>query len=169
MENIFSEDRESGILEKDLKYLSKEAFEKLKRELEYLRTDFRQEIANRLEYAKSLGDLSENSEYAEAKDMQENNEVRIAEIEDILSRSVLITKTASAPSVEIGSTVTVKRSTSENQEQFTVVGSEEANPIERKISNESPLGRAFLGKKKGEVIQAHTPSGIAEYTIVDIV
>lgn len=153
----------------DAKYLSKEAFQKLKQQLEHLRTDARQEIAGRLEYAKSLGDLSENSEYAEAKDMQENNEARIAELENILSRTVLIKKTVAASTVDFGSTVMVQRKNAFDAEHYMIVGSEEANPLEGKISNESPLGRAFFGKKKGEITQVHTPSGVAEYTIVDIV
>ncbi|MDP2676573.1 MAG: transcription elongation factor GreA [bacterium] len=153
----------------DFEYLSQEGFQRLKRELELLRTEKRQEIAKRLEYAKSLGDLSENSEYAEAKTMQENNEARIAELEDKLSRTVLIQKAVSTSDVAIGSTIMVKRNDTGQVHEYAVVGSEEADPISRRISNESPMGRAFLGAKKGQIVKVSAPGGIVDYTIVDIV
>ncbi|MBI4114259.1 MAG: transcription elongation factor GreA [Candidatus Niyogibacteria bacterium] len=158
-----SENQDDG----DLEYLSEEGFRKLKEDLEVLRTKKRKEIAKRLEYAKSLGDLSENAEYTEAKIMQEDNEARIAEFEDTLSRMVLITK-PSTLAVAVGSTVKVERHGS-GIEEYILVGSEEANPLLRKISNESPLGRAFLGRKKGEKVDVMTPRGLLAYTIVDIV
>lgn len=151
----------------DFEYLSEAGFKKLKEELELLRTEKRKEIAKRLEYAKSLGDLSENAEYTEAKTMQENNEARVAELEDTLSRMVLITKTSTVV-VTVGSTVKVERRGGE-AEEYTLVGSEEADPLLRKISNESPLGRAFLGRKKGEMVNVLTPRGTVAYTVVDIV
>lgn len=153
----------------DFEYLSEAGFKRLKKELEGLRTEKRQEIAKRLEYAKSLGDLSENSEYTEAKTMQENNEARIAELEDKLSRTVLITKAVSSADVSIGSTIVVKRNDTEQTQEYTVVGSEEADPIARRISNESPMGRALLGAKKGEAVKVSTPVGVIEYTVVEIV
>ncbi|PIR69869.1 MAG: transcription elongation factor GreA [Candidatus Niyogibacteria bacterium CG10_big_fil_rev_8_21_14_0_10_46_36] len=153
----------------NFEYLSEAGFKRLKQELENLRTEKRQEIAKRLEYAKSLGDLSENSEYAEAKTMQENNEARIAELEDKLSRTVLIQKAVSTFDVAIGSTIVVKRHDTGATLEYTVVGSEEADPVSRKISNESPMGRAFLGAKKGQTVKVSTPGGAVDYTVVDIV
>lgn len=153
----------------DFEYLSEAGFKRLKKELENLRTEKRQEVAKRLEYAKSLGDLSENSEYTEAKTMQENNEARIAELEDKLSRTVLITKAASTVDVSIGSTIVIKRNDTGQTHEYTVVGSEEADPVARRISNESPMGHALLGAKKGEAVKVSTPVGIIEYTIVEIV
>lgn len=148
----------------DFEYLSESGFAKLKKELEHLRTAKRTEIASSLEYARSLGDLSENSEYQEAKSAQESNEARIAELEDILGRAVLITKTSSK-NVDLGATVTVERQGSGNHEEYTIVGSEEADPSSRKISNESPLGRAFLGRGAGDTVEVHAPRGIIFYKI----
>ena len=148
----------------DYEYLSESGFKKLKKELEFSRTTKRTEVAKSLEYARSLGDLSENSEYQEAKSAQEFNEARIAELEDILGRAVLITKTTSK-SVDLGTIVTVEREGSGNHEEYTIVGSEEADPIERKISNESPLGRAFLGHAPGEKVEVQTPGGSVLYKI----
>ena len=148
----------------DYEYLSEGGFKKLKEELAHLRTAKRTEIAKSLEYARSLGDLSENSEYQEAKSAQESNETRIAELEDILGRAVLITK-GSSKSVDLGAVVTVERAGSGNHEEYTIVGSEEADPYMRKISNESPLGQAFLGRVVGDTVTAHTPIGELLYKI----
>ena len=149
----------------DYEYLSEGGFKKLKEELAHSRTVKRTEIAKSLEYARSLGDLSENSEYQEAKSAQESNEARIAELEDILGRAVLITKKESSKSVDLGGVVTVLRVGSGNYEEYTIVGSEEADPVGRKISNESPLGRAFLGRVVGDTVTAHTPIGELLYKI----
>jgi len=151
--------------ENDQEYLSKEGFERLKGELKHLKTVKRREIAASLEYARSLGDLSENSEYHEAKSTQESTEARVVELEAILSRAVLITHKVS-PLVDLGSTIIVKNH--ESEQRFTIVGSEEANPMESKISNQSPLGQAFLGRKKGDKINVSTPKGHVEYSIIDI-
>ncbi|MBI5787174.1 MAG: transcription elongation factor GreA [Candidatus Niyogibacteria bacterium] len=149
-------------------YLSREGFERLKKDLEHLKTDKRRDIADRLEYAKGLGDLSENSEYHEAKEAQMENERRIAEIEDILARSVIMTKAEGASSVAMGSTVVVSREDSSETSRFVLVGSEEADPSQSKISYESPLGRSLLGKKKGEEVSITAPRGEIKYKIVDI-
>lgn len=148
----------------DYEYLSENGFAKLKKELELLRTVKRTEIAKNLEYARSLGDLSENSEYQEAKSAQESNESRIAELEDILGRAVLITKTSSKI-VDLGTVVTAERHGADSYEEYTIVGSEEADPTSRKISNESPLGQAFLGRGPGETVEVHAPSGVILYKI----
>lgn len=148
-------------------YISEEGLEKLKRELHMLKTEKRHEIADRIEEAKKLGDLSENAEYVEALDAQEEMERRIAEIEELLKRTVLFKKGKKGRDViEIGSTVEVK--TGNTARSFTIVGSEEADPDQGKISNESPLGKSLLNKKVGEVIEVHTPSKVIKYHIVSI-
>jgi len=155
----YSEERE---------YLSQEGFLKLKTELEHLKTVKRKDIAGRLEYAKGLGDLSENSEYHEAKEAQMENERRIAEVEDVLARSVIMTKSAGMSTVSMGSTVLVSRGDSSEVSSFVLVGSEEADPAQSKISYESPLGRALLDKKKGDEVSIMAPRGEVKYKIVDI-
>lgn len=147
-------------------YLSAEGLEKLKRELHELKTTVRKDIAERIESAKALGDLSENAEYQEAKDAQSQNEVRIADLEDILRDAIIISENHRTDVVDVGSTVSL---TSQKGElQYMIVGSEEADPGKGKISNESPLGKAFLGKKKGEKIEVKTPIGTQTFTIQDI-
>lgn len=147
-------------------YLSAEGLEKLKVQLNDLKTVVRKEIAERIEAAKALGDLSENAEYQEAKEAQSQNEARIAELEDILRDAIIISKEYRTDIVDVGSTVVVE--SSNGSASYTIVGSEEANPASGKISNESPLGRAFLGKKKGEKVEVKAPVGIQWFTIRDI-
>lgn len=147
-------------------YISEEGLEKLKQELHEFKTVTRQEIAARLESAKALGDLAENAEYSEAKEAQSLNEARIGELEDRLRTIVVIQKPTSIGIVQIGSTVTVSRDGGE--ERYTIVGTEEANPAGGKISNESPLGKAFLGKKVGDMVTVKTPVGESVYAIVRI-
>lgn len=147
-------------------YLTPEALERLKRELEELKTVKRQEIAERLEAAKALGDLSENAEYQEAKEAQSLVEANIQELEEIVREAVVITKPAHAKTVQIGSTIEVE--SSHGRETFTIVGSEEADPLLGKISNESPMGQAFLGRAVGEVVATKTPAGNDSYTIKKI-
>lgn len=146
-------------------YLSAEGLEKVKKELHELKTKKRQEIAARLEHAKSLGDLSENAEYQETKEEQSLVESKIIELEDIIREAVLI-KGHRTDQVAVGSTVRVFSEMGE--ETYMIVGSEEASPAEGKISNESPLGKAFLGHKVGETVQVRTPGGVIEYRIVEI-
>lgn len=144
-------------------YLSAEGLEKLKRELEGLKTATRREIAQRLEAAKALGDLSENAEYQEAKEAQSLNEVHIQELEDVLRDVVVIQKPVHATAVQIGSTIEVD--SAHGRETFTIVGSEEADPLAGKISNESPMGRAFLGHGVGESVAIRTPQGDETYKV----
>ncbi|HEY4527740.1 MAG TPA: transcription elongation factor GreA [Candidatus Paceibacterota bacterium] len=151
----------------DAEYLSQEGFSRLKKELTELKNVRRKEIAARLEYAKSLGDLSENAEYTEAKDEQLEIEGRISDLEDILSRAVLISHTASS-SVNLGATVQTRREDKAELETYTIVGPQEADPPARRISNESPLGRALLGRTKGELVTVYTPKGEMRYHIIDI-
>ncbi len=147
-------------------YFSEEGLEKLKQEHEDLKTVKRHEIAARLEHAKSLGDLSENAEYQEAKEEQSLLESRIVELEEILRNAVIIKKDVRSNLVQVGSTVRVK--SEHGEETFTIVGSEEADPKEGKISNESPLGKAFLGRKAGETVEVKTPGGGVHYLINSI-
>lgn len=147
-------------------YISPEGLEKLKEELNKFKTEERQAIAGRLEAAKALGDLAENSEYQEAKEAQSLNEARIAELEEMLKNIVVIQKPAGTDVVQIGSQVVVERDGTE--EIYNIVGSEEADPVTGKISNESPLGKSFLGKRRGDVIQVKTPAGGVNYKIKEI-
>ena len=150
-------------------YLTAEAYKKLKEELEYLRKVKRKEIAQRVQEAKELGDLSENAYYQKAKEDQAALESRIIELEEFLKRAVII-QPKKTDRVEIGSIIEVEnlsQSTSKKQ-VFTIVGSHEAQPLEGKISNESPLGKAFLGKKVGEIVDVETPKGKVQYKILKI-
>lgn len=147
-------------------YLTKERLEELKTELETLKTKRRIEVAERLRQAKEYGDLSENSEYAEAREEQANVESRIAELEDVLKQAVVIEKPGTSDTVAVGSTVTVKRG--DRLMTYTVVGSYEAKPGEGRISDESPLGKAFLKRRAGETVNVATPAGEATYEIVKI-
>ncbi len=148
-------------------YLTKDGLEKLKTELDHMKTVLRKEIIDRIAAAKELGDLRENAEYAEAKDEQAMLESKILEYETTLKQAVVIDETPSQHSVvAIGSTVTIK--TNGTSATYMIVGSEEADPLSSKISHESPLGRAFLGKKVGEKVTVAAPRGEFEYEIVKI-
>lgn len=147
-------------------YLSHGGVENLKKELQELKTKKRQEIAKRLQDAKDLGDLSENAEYFEAKEAQSFNENRIAELEELLKNAVVIETPSEENVIGIGSTIEVK--SANGLETFSIVGSAEAKPQEGKISNESPLGRAFLGQKIGDEIEIKAPNGITKYKIIKI-
>lgn len=147
-------------------YVSEEGLEKLKQELHDLKTKKRQEIAARLEHAKTLGDLSENAEYQEAKEEQSLVEGQIAELEEMVRNAVVIAKAHGTDKVEIGSTI--KTVSEKGESVYTIVGSEEANPAEGKISNESPLGKAFLGRRAGEEVEVKTPAGSTKYRILEI-
>lgn len=150
----------------DKYYLTKERLEELKQELQYLKTGRRMEIAEQLRRAKEYGDLSENAEYAEAKEEQQRVERRIYELEDILKRAVVIQKEEWLDVVQIGSRVTVKRD--DKIYEYVIVGSDETDPAAGKISNESPLGRALLNRKVGDSVEVVTPAGKAVYQITKI-
>ena len=165
---------ETEDFDEDQTFVTKEGLKKLKEELDYLKKVRRQEVAQRLKEAISYGDLSENSEYEEAKNEQAFLEGRVLELEFKIKNAKIITdKKAAARSgkeVEIGSTVTVRNKTSRSDpETYTIVGSTEANPVENKISNESPLGKSFLGKKKQDNVEVKTPGGTIRYEIVKVV
>jgi transcription elongation factor GreA len=146
-------------------YLTAEGIAKLKEELTDLTTNQRAEIASKLKEAKEYGDLSENIQWDDAKDRQAFIEGRIAEVENILKNSVVI-EAGSNDTVALGSTVHLELE--EGEQHYTIVGSTEANPDEGKISNESPIGRALMGRRKGESVDVDVPSGTMSYRIKDI-
>lgn len=148
-------------------YLTKEKFKELEKELGHLKTVKRKEVAEALEYAKSLGDLSENQEYQEARDSQAILEDRINRLEVIL-KSAKIVSTQSTNLVMVGSVVTLEKESDKSRKSYTLVGSEEADATSGKISVRSPLGLAAMGKSKGEAFSFETPSGMMSYKIIDI-
>lgn len=146
--------------------ISQEGYDKLKKELEFLTQEKRKEIADRIQKAKDMGDLSENAEYSEAKDAQAFNEGRIAEITQMLKNLTVVENGNSKTEVGMGSKVAVK--CNDKEKIFTIVSFNEADPIEGKISNESPIGKAFTGAKKGDKIEVETPKGVMLYEILNI-
>ena len=148
-------------------YLTKEKFDELQKELDGLKKVKRKEIAESLEYAKSLGDLSENAEYHEAREDQAALEDRIAKLENILSTAEIMSF-HHTEAVGIGSTVVVQKEGEKSSHKFEVVGSEEANITAGKISLHSPLGEAMAGKRKGEAFSFLSPKGTMSYKIVEI-
>lgn len=146
--------------------ISQEGYDKLKKELDERIRVKRPEIAGRIEAAKELGDLSENAEYAEAKDEQAFNDGRIAELTALLKNVTVVPANGDKHKIGMGSKI--KAEADGKIKEFTIVSFNEANPSEGKISNESPLGVAFLGKKKGEKITVNTPRGAVIYEILSI-
>lgn len=144
-------------------YLTKEGIDKLNEELEDLTHNQRQKIAVRLKEAKEYGDLSENIQYDDAKDQQAFIEGRISEIENILRHSSLIESPKNSAVVGLGSTVHLELE--DGVQRYTIVGSTEANPEEGKISNESPIGKALIGKKPGDEVEVAVPSGTMTYKV----
>ena len=151
-----------------MEYLTLEKKNELEQELKHLKSVRRKEIADALEYAKSLGDLSENAEYHQAREDQANCEDRINHVEQILKNAVVMDK-HHAVVVEVGTTVVIVKKGKKSEKHISLVGSEEANSLENKISNESPLGKALLGKKKGDTVTVISPKGEVLYTIKSIV
>lgn len=147
-------------------YLSLEKRKLLEQELEELRTKKRKEILDALEYAKSLGDLSENAEYHQAREDQAKLEDRINYLVELLKSSMTIKKT-SGEEVGLGSKVVVRRDGGEERE-FTIVGQEESDSAAGKISHQSPIGLALLGRKSGQEIKVETPKGSVSYTITKV-
>jgi transcription elongation factor GreA len=150
----------------DQQYFSKEGLEKLKEEYGNRTGQMRSDIAVRIKEAKEQGDLSENAEYAEAKEAQSLNEGRIEELKAILDNAVLINGAATGGIVRVGSSI--KAQTGKDTRMFIIVGASEADPANGKISNESPLGAAFLGHKKGDNVLVSTPKGVVEYRILEV-
>ncbi len=148
-------------------YLTQEKYEELKQELQYLKTVRRKEIAESLEYARSLGDLSENAEYQEAREMQAATEERILKLESILASANILSHRKS-DTVSLGSRVTIHKVGEKETHHYQIVGSEETNMFERKISHLSPLGEALMGKKKGDTFTFETPNGKQQYKIIEV-
>ena len=149
--------------------LTQEGYDNLDKELNYLKTEKRSEIAERIKVALGFGDLSENSEYDEAKNAQAENEVKIAELENKLRHAKIIDeKEIDTDTVQIGNTVKVLDIEFNEEVEYTIVGSTEVDLAENKISNESPVGAALLGKKKNDMVEVKTPGGIAKYKVLSI-
>ena len=148
-------------------FITAEGLEKLKKELDDLRNVKRFEISERIQEAKELGDLSENAEYVEAKNEQAFAEGRMQEIESILKHATIIKQTKKASShVEVGSKIKIQDD--KDTKEYYIVGSNEADPSKGRISNESPIGQAFLGKKVGDIIEISVPQGNKKFKIVAI-
>src|SRR5215207_9638717 len=149
--------------------LTPEGYKKLKEEIEYLSDQKRREVADRIRVAREFGDIQENSEYDDAKNEQALLEHRIAMLEErLLSARVISKKEITKDVVSIGSHVKLRDVAAKETIEYHIVGSAEANPTERKLSNESPVGRAIIGRKKGETVEVTTPRGKAlKYKILD--
>lgn len=154
-------------MNEDKQYLSKEKFAELTKELEHLKGDKRKDVAEKLEFAKSLGDLSENAEYQEARDEQAAVEDRINNVEAILKTAEIVSKSHTG-NVTVGSSVVIIKEGSKDEVEYQIVGSEEADTAAKKISNKSPIGAALIGSTKGETVVAHTPNGDVSYSVVKV-
>ncbi len=152
----------------DVQYISKEKKKELEKELEYLKTEKRMEIAEALETARGFGDLSENAEYHEARKAQAEMEDRIREIEVLLATAKISTKTGKKGEVVVGSVVELLKKGDKSKITYSIVGAAEADILENKISNMSPLGQALLGKKKGDEFTFESPAGKVDYKVLDV-
>lgn len=147
-------------------YVSKERLEAMKQEIIERKGKIRREIAERISVAKELGDLSENFEYHDAKDQQGYNEVKISQLESEIRDAIIIEDKSQQEIISLG--CTFEAMIESEKKTFSIVGSSEADPMAGKISNESPLGQAFLGHAKGDVVEVKTPGGIRSYLITRI-
>ena len=149
--------------------LTQEGYDKIEKELEFLRTEKRTEIAERIKVALGFGDLSENYEYDEAKNAQAEKEGKIAELENKIRHAKIIDEAEiDTKTVQIGNTVKLYDVEFEEEVEYTIVGSTEVNLAENKISNESPIGKALLGAKKGSTVEVNAPAGVIKYQILSI-
>jgi transcription elongation factor GreA len=149
--------------------LTPEGYEKLKQEIEYLSNEKRREVADRIRTAREFGDIAENAEYDDAKNEQALLEHRIATLEERLRNARVITKKDVAKDVvSIGSKVKLRDIAAKQTFEYRIVGSAEANPAENKLSNESPVGKAIIGRKKGETVEVAAPAGAIRLKIMDI-
>ena len=149
--------------------LTEEGYKKMEAELEKLKTETRAEIAERIKVALGFGDLSENSEYDEAKNAQAENEVKIAELEAKLRFAKIIDDSEiDTKKVQVGNTVKVLDMEFDEEVEYTIVGTTEADITQNKISNESPIGSALLGAKKNQVVEVQVPAGVSKYKILSI-
>lgn len=150
-------------------YMTEDGKKKLEEELEYLKTDRRQEVVERIKVARDFGDLSENSEYDAAKDEQAFVETRIVQVEQMIRNAVIIENDDQNPNVVgLGKSVTFKELPDEEEETYLIVGSAEADPFEGKISNDSPMARAMIGKEVGDIVNVPTPGGEFEVEILKV-
>ncbi len=147
--------------------LTEEGFKKLQDELTYLKGPKKMEVADKIKVAREYGDLSENSEYDEAKNEQAILEAKIAELEEMLSSAKIVDK-ISTTAVGVGVTVTLYDFEFEEEVKYEIVGATEIDPLNNKISLDSPIGKALFGKKKGEEIDVEVPAGICKYKILNI-
>ena len=149
--------------------LTPEGYTKLKEEIEYLSNEKRREVAERIRTAREFGDIAENAEYDDAKNEQALLEHRIAQLEERLRNARVITKKEiSKDVVSLGSRVKLRDVDAKETIEYHIVGSAEANPMENKLSNESPVGKAIIGKKKGETVEVSAPRGTLKFKIMDI-
>lgn len=149
--------------------LTRERLKELEAELNYLKTTREKEVAEQIKEARSFGDLSENSEYDEAKNEQAKLYGRIAEVENILTHAVMIDETAEAAgTVGLGCTVKVRDVEFDETSVYTIVGSQEANPMEARISDDSPFGKAMLGKHIGDIVEVEAPVGMVQFEILAV-
>nr|WP_041702126.1 transcription elongation factor GreA [Gottschalkia acidurici] len=150
-------------------FLTAEGLEKIENELDELKTVRRREVAERIKQALAFGDISENSEYDEAKNEQAQMEERIAKLESMLRNAIVIEDDdISVESVSVGSKVTLKDIEFDEEVEYTIVGSAEADPYEGKISNESPVGSALIGGEVGDIVDVQVPDGIVKFEIISI-
>ena len=149
-------------------FLTSEGYLELEQELHYLKTTKRNEVTQTLKEARALGDLSENSEYDQAREDQANLEKRIQEVEYSLEHATIIDKSDNDGKVGIGSSVELQYEDEDDVESYKIVGSQEADPFNNKISNESPIAAAIMGKKVGEVVEVSSPDGVYSVKIVAI-
>ena len=146
--------------------LTQEGYDKIEKDLEHLRTVTRMEIAERIKVALGFGDLSENSEYDEAKNAQAENEAKIAELENKIRYAKIIDeKEIDTKTVQIGNIVTLYDIEFDEEVEYTIVGSTEVDLAQNKISNESPIGKALIGAKKGATVDVQAPAGVIKYEI----
>ena len=149
--------------------LTAEGYENLKKEIDHLRGDKRREVAERIRVAREFGDIAENAEYDDAKNEQAMLEHRIAQLEErLLSARVISKKEISKDAVSVGSKVRLRDMQANKTFEYHIVGSAEANPAENKLSNESPVGKAIMGHKKGDVVEVTAPRGALKFKIVEI-
>jgi transcription elongation factor GreA len=149
--------------------LTPEGFKKLQKEIDHLRGEKRREVAERIRVAREFGDIAENAEYDDAKNEQAMLEHKIAQLEErLLSARVITKKEISKDAVSIGSHVRLRDMQANKTFEYHIVGSAEANPAENKLSNESPVGKAIMGKKKGEVVEVAAPRGALKFKIMEI-
>jgi transcription elongation factor GreA len=160
--------KERDVLSEKEIILTKEGYSKLLEEREYLEHTRRREVAQRIKEAIGFGDLSENSEYDDAKNEQAFLEGRIIQINDMLSLAKIIDGNGHSSKISVGSHVVLLDIEFDEEQEYQIVGSFEADPTNHKISNESPVGKAIMGKKAGEIVQVSVPEGFCEYKIVKI-